>query len=74
MTLRGFEVAGMPWVVDSHIISFPPPVLKGIIVGCQMPEDARQQLRDLASRRTEPLELKKMVRLEDRYALRIEPL
>jgi hypothetical protein len=39
----------MPFVVDSHLIAFPPPVLKSIIVGCQMPMKDRDQLRALGA-------------------------
>jgi hypothetical protein len=39
-----------------------------------MPAVVRDQLRVLAVRSPSPIELKQMVRLEDRYALRIEHL
>jgi Protein of unknown function (DUF2971) len=71
---RGYEVRGMPFVVDNHLIAFPPPVLKSIIVGCQMPIKDRDQLRALVAQSPSQIELKQMIRLEDRYGLRVEPL
>jgi hypothetical protein len=71
---RRFARPGSLLVVDDHWIQFPPPVLSAVIVGCQMSEQKREELRNLVSQSPSPIKLKQAIRHEDRYKLRLELL
>ena len=59
---------------DDHWISFPPPILKAVIVGCMMVDADRERVRSMVAAAGRPLALKHAVRIPNQYKLRIELL
>jgi hypothetical protein len=61
-------------MTDNSLLAFPRPMLRSVIIGCQMLAADRDVVRGMLRETGGTVALKQAVRIPNQYALRIEPL
>jgi len=60
-------------MMDDHLLRLPPSAIKSVIVGCAMPDHARDELRQILAQTGGTLEIKRAIRIRDYYRVTIAP-